>query len=70
MGIQFKYTAPGNPQQNGHVEQTFSTLFDRVHIMLNGRQFSSFLRNGLWAEAANTITLLENTLLTPTREVS
>ena len=59
MGIKFSYTAPGTPQQNDHVEQNFTTLFNRVHVMLNGGKISSFLRNRLWAEAANTIILLE-----------
>ena len=42
---------------------------------LNGKScssktFSSFLRNGIWAEASNTATLLENNLLTPNRDLS
>ena len=48
---------------NGHVEQKFSTDSNRVHAMLNSGKFSAFLRNGLWAEAANTATLPENNLL-------
>jgi hypothetical protein len=30
LGIQFKYTAPVTPQQNGRVEPKFATLYDRV----------------------------------------
>ena len=47
MGMEFKYTAPGTSQKNGHVEWKFTTLFDRVHAMLNGRKFFAFLRNSL-----------------------
>ena len=35
MRIKFEYTTPGTPQQNGHVEQKFSTLFNRVCAMIN-----------------------------------
>ena len=27
LGIQFEYTAPGTPQQNGRVERKFATYF-------------------------------------------
>ena len=45
MGIEFECTAPSMPQQNGHVEHKFTTLFNKVHAMLNGGKFSSFLTN-------------------------
>ena len=53
MDIQFKYTVPGTPQENGHVEQKFITLFNMVHTVLIGGKFLSFLRNGSWADALN-----------------
>ena len=53
MGVQVKYIMPGKQQQKSRVKQKFATLFDRVHAMLNNGKFSSFLRNRLWAEAAN-----------------
>ena len=65
MGIEFDNTAPGIPQQNHHVEWKFTTLLNRVYTMLSGGKFSSFSRNGLWAEAANVATLLKNNFITP-----
>ena len=34
MGIQFEYTAPNTPQQNGRVERRFPTLYGRTRAML------------------------------------
>ena len=45
--FEFEYTAPGTPQQNGHVEWKFATFVNRVCAMLNGGKISFFLRNGL-----------------------
>ena len=42
----FVYTKPGTKEQNSRVKSKFVTLFNRVHAMLNGRKFSSLLRNG------------------------
>ena len=67
LGIEFEYTAPGTPQQNGHVEWKFATFFKRVHAMLNGGKFSSYLWSGLWAEAAM---ILKIHLITPKRTLS
>ena len=41
LGIDFKYTAPGTPQQNGRVKCKFTTLFNRVCAMLNGGKFTA-----------------------------
>ena len=38
--------------------------------MLNGGTFNFFLRNGLWAEEANTSMLLENNFMTKSRDLS
>ena len=38
--------------------------------MLNGGKFTAFLPSNLWAEPANTATLLENNLFTPNRTLS
>ena len=59
LGVDIEYTAPGMPQQNGC-----------IYAMLNGRKFNAFLCNGLQPEAANTSTLLNNTVLTPSRTLS
>ena len=45
-----EYTAPGTPQQNWGIECKFATVFNQVHIMLNGK-FTAYLQSGLWAEA-------------------
>ena len=55
---------PGTSLKIGIVELKISNLFNMVNAMLNSGKFS-FFRNGLWAEAANTATLLEKNLLTP-----
>ena len=70
MGIKFKYTALGTPQQISHVEWKLITLFNWVHAMLNSGKFTAFLRNNLWAEATSTATLLDNYLVTPNRDLS
>ena len=70
LGINFKYTAPGIPQQNGHIKHKFATLFNWVHVMLNGSKFTAYLQSGLWADAANTAALLKNNLITTNRTLS
>ena len=47
MCIQFEYTAPGAPQQNGLIEKKFATLFKSIHIIFIGKKFSFFLKNEL-----------------------
>ena len=61
--IKFEYTSPRTPQQNGVVEQAFATLYGRVRAMMNAAGFTSDLRGKMWAECANTATLLENGML-------
>ena len=39
MDIQFKYTMPCTPQQNGQVERIFSAPFNGVDDMLNSGKF-------------------------------
>ena len=70
LGLEFKCTAPGTPQQNGHIERKFANLFNQVHAMLNCDKFNDFLCNGLWAKAANIVTLLKNNLLILSRTLS
>ena len=48
----------------------FANPFNRVCTMLNNGKFSPFLRNGLWAQATNTATLLENNPNTPMKGLS
>ena len=70
LGVQFEFTAPGNPERNGRVERKFATLFGRVRAMLNGAGFKKELRNGLWAECARAGTLLENGIVSKSGDVS
>ena len=70
MALELQFTTPSIPQQNGRVKQKFATLFNWVCAMLNGRKITCFMRNGFWAEAANTATLLKNRLVTPNRNIS
>ena len=44
LGINFEYTAPGTPKQNGCIEHKFATLFNRVWDMLNGGKFTAYLQ--------------------------
>jgi len=63
LGVQFEYTSPGTPQQNGRVERKFATLYGRVRAMLNGAKLTSVLRKGLWTECASTATKNECLML-------
>ena len=47
LGINFKYTAPGTPQQNGCIKCKFATLFNWVHTMLNSGKFTTYLQSSL-----------------------
>jgi hypothetical protein len=35
FNLQFEFTAPGTPQENGKVERAFATLWGRTRAMLN-----------------------------------
>ena len=48
LGIDFEYTAPDTPHQNGYIKRKFATLFDRVCAILNGGKFTTYLQSGLW----------------------
>ena len=63
LGIQFEYTAPVTPQQNGVVEQAFPSLMGKARAMMNLAGFTAAKRAELWCEAANTATLLDNLLV-------
>ena len=70
MGSQFEYTMFSTPKQNSIVESKFLILFNMIHAMLNGGKFSHFMRNGLWADAANTATVWENDVFALSRNMS
>ena len=70
LGINFEHTATGTPQQNGHGECKFATLFNRVHVMLNNGKFTTYMQSGLWTEVSNAAMTLKNNLITPNRALS
>ena len=63
LGIQPEWTASGTPQQNGKVERKLATLAGYARAMLNDAGIKGKMRHGLWAEAANTATMLNNILV-------
>ena len=63
LTIQFEFTAPYSPQQNGKIERKFSTLWGKVRAMLNCAKLPWNIRNKVWAQCANHATKLENILM-------
>jgi hypothetical protein len=70
LGIQFEYTAPGTPQQNGRVERKFATLYGRVRSMMNHANLPLTIRKGVWTEAAATATNIDTFLVTNNKPVA
>jgi hypothetical protein len=70
MGVQFEYTAPGTPHNNGHVEHKFATLFGRVCSMLSHADHKDQIRKGVWAEARGTATVIDVAIVTATKPVA
>ena len=61
---------PGTSQQNGHAEQKFAMLFDRVRSVLNGGNFIDSWRHILWTKAANAAALLKSSIVKTGNEMS
>jgi hypothetical protein len=59
--INFEYTAPNTPQQNGLIERKFATLYGKIRALTTASQLPQKLRNALWSHAAQLVTSLENT---------
>ena len=70
LKIDFEFTAPYTPEQNGVVERKLATLWGKVRSMLNGARLPKALREGLWGHAAETATKLENLLVNKEHEKS
>ena len=70
LNLTFEYTTTQTPQYNGIVERAFATLYGRTRAMLNEAQLYKKERMGLWAEAANTATLLDNITVNETKKTS
>ena len=51
LGIEFEFTAPGTPQQNGVVERAFPTVMGRARAMMNVAGFTKHKREHIWCEA-------------------
>jgi transposase InsO family protein len=45
--IQFEYTAPYTPQQNGRIERKFATLYGKIRALTTASQLPQKLRNDL-----------------------
>jgi Reverse transcriptase (RNA-dependent DNA polymerase) len=69
MGIQFEYTGPSTPQYNGRAERKFAILYGRVRTILNGARLPKTIRDGVWTEAAQYATEIENAIVTATKKV-
>ena len=65
LGVEFEFTAPNTPQQNGIVERKFATLYGRGRALLNKTGFNRSMRKGLWAEAARIATMLDSITVKP-----
>jgi hypothetical protein len=62
LNVDIEFTATYTLEQNGGVERKIATLFGKFRSMLNGAHLIKTLRNGLWAQCAETATHLENIL--------
>jgi hypothetical protein len=69
LQIQFEYTSPGTPQYHGRVERKFATLYGKIRTILDTTETPEHIRKGLWAEAANWVTHIENCIVTSTKRV-
>ena len=58
-----EYTAPHTPKQNGKLERSFETLWDKIRAMMNSKDVESDLRDTLWAECAAKATKLNNLIV-------
>jgi hypothetical protein len=70
LGIQFEFISPGSPQFNGRVERKFAILFGRVRALINAANLTTILRDGFWTEGAHMATILENFIVTPTKQIA
>ena len=67
LGLKFEYTSAGTPQENGKVERNFATLYGGVRSALNRERLTKDIRQGVWNECVNTMTKLDNLLMTASR---
>lgn len=60
LAVDFEFTSPYTPQQNGKVERAYPTLYGRARAMMLAAGIPQTSRGRFWAEAANTATDLAN----------
>ena len=60
MDIVFEMTSPGTPQQNGKVEKKIAVMWDQLRACVYGGGFTKEMRECLFAEILNTLTMLNN----------
>jgi hypothetical protein len=66
--VQFEFTAPGTPEENGKVERTYATLWGRARAVLNTANLSAEMRSGLWTECANYVSQIHNATVKSMKE--
>jgi hypothetical protein len=62
LHINFEFSAPHSPQNNGKIERKIATLWGKVRSMLNDAKLPTWLRQKLWAQCAQHATRLENVI--------
>jgi len=60
MNIEFEFTSPGTPQQNGKAERMIATLWGPLRAVNHHALGDSWLKYALFAEFLNTLTHLQN----------
>ena len=63
LGVNFQFTAPYTLQQNGTIERSFATSYERIQAMLNSAGIHGELRSFLWTKAANYKNDTDNVLI-------
>ena len=63
LGIKFKFTAPGTPQQNSVVERKFPTLMGRARAMMTHAGLDDYFKRKFWCEPVSTATKLDNMMV-------
>ena len=66
--IKFEFTPPGNPQQDGVVEQGIATLYSHMRAGMVHMGLHENLKTYLWSECAATAIKLENIMVNPHKE--
>jgi hypothetical protein len=68
--VDFEFTAPDTPQQNGRVERKeLATLYGRVWVMLNRSRLLKAMQSKLWTEYARAAMDVENISVKVGKEV-